>query len=149
MEQQKIIDANDRSVRQVLDKVKYTIDVFQREYKWERKHIEQSIDDLTIKFLVNYMESHVREDVANYGKYYLGSIVVCQKDGKLSIIDGQQRLTSLTLLLIYLNNLQKTRPDKVKFDDLMFSEKYATKSFNLQIEDREKCAERSTEIKKH
>jgi len=139
MEQPKIIDANDRSVRQVLDKIKYTIDVFQREYKWERKHMEQLINDLTIKFLVNYKDTHTREDVANYGKYYLGSIVVCLKDGKRSIIDGQQRLTSLTLLLIYLNNLQKDRPDNVKFDELIFSEKYAKKSFNLQVEDREEC----------
>lgn len=140
MEQQsKIIDANDRSVRQVLDKIKYTIDVFQREYKWERKHMDQLITDLTTKFLSNYKPSHERQEVAKYGKYYLGSVVVCLKGSERSIIDGQQRLTSLTLLLIYLNNLQKSKPDKVKFDELIFSEKYAKKSFNLQVEDREEC----------
>lgn len=135
----KIIDANDRSVRQILDKIKYTINVFQREYKWERKHMEQLINDIASKFLADYKESHEREEVENYSKYYLGSIVICLKDGKRSIIDGQQRLTSLTLLLIFLNNLQKNREMKVKFDELIFSEKFSKKSFNLQVEDREEC----------
>lgn len=135
------IDANDRTVRQVLDKVKYIIDFFQREYKWERKHIEQLIDDLTTKFLTNYKKTHKRRDVKNYDKYYLGPIVLSEKKEGKSIIDGQQRLTSLTLLLIYLNSLQKNRDDKVEIKDLIFSEKYGEKSFNLDVPDRKKCIE--------
>lgn len=140
-EENKIIDANDKSVRQVLDKVKYTLDVFQREYRWERRQIEQLIDDLTTKFLSDYNETDEREDVANYGKYYLGSIVTVSKNGKKSIIDGQQRLTSLTLLLTYLHNLQRDKKDIVNIDELVYSVKFAKKSFNLQIEEREKCME--------
>ena len=37
------IEAKDKTTREVLDQKKYTIDFFQREYKWERKHIEQLI----------------------------------------------------------------------------------------------------------
>lgn len=135
------IDANDRTVRQVLDKVKYIVDFFQREYRWERKHIEQLIDDLTTKFLTNYNKTHKRRDVQNYDKYYLGPIVLSEKKEGKSIIDGQQRLTSLTLLLIYLNSLQKNRDDKVEIKDLIFSEKYGEKSFNLDVPDRKKCIE--------
>jgi len=50
--------------------------------------------------------------------------------------------TAITLLLIYLNNLQKDRKeeDKVKgISDLIFSEKYSKKSFNLQVDDRIEC----------
>jgi len=61
------------------------------------------------------------------------------KDGKRTIIDGQQRLTSVTLLLIYLNNLQKDEDAKVAINDLIFSEKYAEKSYNVQIPDRKQC----------
>ncbi len=104
-EENKIIDANDKNARQILDKVKYTLDVFRREYMWERKQIEQVIEDLTTKFSTDYKETNKREAVANYGKYYLGSIVTVSKNGKKLIIDGQQRLTSLTLLLIYLHML--------------------------------------------
>lgn len=49
----KEIQANDRTIRAVLDKVKYIVDFFQREYRWEKKQIEQLIDDLTTKFLSN------------------------------------------------------------------------------------------------
>lgn len=137
----KKIDANDRTVRQVLDKVKYIVDFFQREYRWERKHIEQLIDDLTTKFLTNYKKTHERKEVQNYDKYYLGPIVLSEKKEGKSIIDGQQRLTSLTLLLIYLNSLQKNRKDKVEIKDLIFSERYGEKSFNLDVPDRRKCIE--------
>lgn len=135
----KEIRAEDKTVRQVLDKVKYVVDYFQREYRWERKHVEQLIDDLTTRFLSNYKETHSRKDVQNYERYYLGPIVVSiKKDGR-SIIDGQQRLTTLTLLLIYLNNLQKNREDNVNVTDLIFSEKYGEKSFNLDVFERREC----------
>lgn len=133
------IHADDKTIREVLDKVKYIVDFFQREYRWERKHIEQLIDDLTTKFLSNYKESDDRKEVQKYEKYFLGPVVLSlKKDGK-SIIDGQQRLTSITLLLIYLNNLQQNRQEKVTINDLIFSEKYAEKSFNIQISDRKEC----------
>ena len=35
------IDAKEKSVRQLLDGEKYDIDEYQREYKWERKHVEE------------------------------------------------------------------------------------------------------------
>ena len=139
--QTKIIRADDKNIRAMLDKTKYIVDFFQREYRWERKHIEQLIDDLTIKFLANYDKAHGRSEVQNYERYYLGPVVLSEGDGSRSIIDGQQRLTSITLLLIYLNNLQKDKEDKVAIQDLIFSEKYAEKSFNLHIEDRSKCME--------
>ncbi|MGH7799498.1 MAG: DUF262 domain-containing protein [Thermodesulfobacteriota bacterium] len=135
------IHADDKAVRQVLDKVKYSIDFFQREYKWGRKQIEQLLKDLTEKLLANFDESHERKDGHNYERYYLGPIVLSMKKDGRSIIDGQQRLTSITLLLIYLNNLQKNREDKVPVNDLIFSEKYAEKSFTLQIDDRKECME--------
>lgn len=133
------IEANDRTVREVLDKVKYTIDVFQREYRWRREHIEQLLTDLTTRFLSNYQETHARREVENYSHYFLGPTILSLKGNLRFIIDGQQRLTSLTLLLIYLNNLQKNRTDKVQISDLIFSEKYASKDYNLQVEDRREC----------
>lgn len=137
----KEIHADDKTVRDVLDKIKYIVDFFQREYRWERKQIEQLIDDLTTKFLANYDALHARKEVQDYERYYLGPIVLSiKKDGR-SIIDGQQRLTSVTLLLIYLKNLQKNRTDAVVLKDLIFSEKYSEKSFNLQVEDRKECVE--------
>ena len=136
------IDADDRSVYDVLNERKYTVDYFQREYSWEPKHIEQLVTDLTSAFLDVYAEGDPRTSVEHYNKYYLGPFVVSSRDGMKSIIDGQQRLTSLTLFLIYLNNLQKELGGKESIEPLVFSEKYGQKSFNIQVEERKKCLER-------
>lgn len=135
------IEAHDRSITEVLDDKKYTVDYFQREYKWEERHIEQLVSDLTSSFLNEYRKEHKRKDIEQYNSYYLGPFVVSVKDGQRSIIDGQQRLTSLTLLLIYLNNLQKELDIAEKLESLIFSEKYGEMSFNIQVEERIPCME--------
>jgi uncharacterized protein with ParB-like and HNH nuclease domain len=136
------IDADDRNVFDVLNERKYTVDYFQREYSWEQKHIEQLVTDLTSTFLDVYEESDPRTAVEHYNNYYLGPFVVSSKDGMKSIIDGQQRLTSLTLFLIFLNNLQKELGGKESIEPLVFSERYGQKSFNIQVEERKKCLEK-------
>ena len=136
------IDADDRNVFDVLNERKYTVDYFQREYSWEQKHIEQLVTDLTSAFLDVYEEGDPRTSVEHYNNYYLGPFVVSSRDGMKSIIDGQQRLTSLTLLLIYLNNLQKELGRNESIEPLVFSERFGQKSFNIQVEERKKCLEK-------
>jgi uncharacterized protein with ParB-like and HNH nuclease domain len=48
------IDADDRTIFDVLNERKYTVDYFQREYSWEQKHIEQLVTDLTSTFIDAY-----------------------------------------------------------------------------------------------
>src|SRR2546421_10387068 len=104
------IDARSKSVRELLDGVKYGIDYYQREYKWTTKQITELLEDLEAKFSDSYREEHGRSQVESYTHYFLGSVVISSRNGQKYIIDGQQRLTSLALLLIYLNNLQRERP---------------------------------------
>ena len=66
------------------------------------------------------------DEVEGYGFYYMGSIICTGTAGASNnIVDGQQRLTSLTLLLIYLNNLQKDESqaayEQVPIDNLIYS----------------------------
>lgn len=136
------IDADDRNVFDVLNERKYTVDYFQREYSWEQKHIEQLVTDLTSTFLNSYTEGDARTDGEHYTNYYLGPFVVSSKDGTKSIIDGQQRLTSLTLFLIFLNHLQKDLGGNETIAPLVFSEVRGKKSFNIQVEERKKCLEK-------
>ena len=63
------IEAHDRKVREVLENRKYTVDYFQREYNWQRKHIEQLITDLTNAFLTEYQEGDTRTEGENYSSY--------------------------------------------------------------------------------
>ena len=135
------IEAHDRTVFQVLNEKKYTVDYFQREYNWQKKHIEQLITDLTSSFLQEYTPGDPRTKGEDYNNYYLGPFVVSEKDGKRSIIDGQQRLTSMTLFLIYLNNLQKELGVSEKLEPMIFSELRGSKSFNIQVDERVHCLE--------
>ena len=125
-----------KTVRELLKGVKYSIDYYQREYKWQDKQICELVDDLSGKFLADYQKDHDRSKVADYSHYFLGSIIISKKDSASYIVDGQQRLTSLTLLLILLRNLQKDKPKKVSIDELIFSEKFDQKSFNIHVEER-------------
>ena len=93
------IEAHHLNLFEVLNEQKYTVDYFQREYSWGKKHIEALVTDLTSAFLNEYTPGDKRDQGENYNNYYLGPFVVSSKDGKRSIIDGQQRLTSLTLFL--------------------------------------------------
>lgn len=135
------IEASDTSINQLLKDQKFTIDYFQREYRWQQKHINLLIEDLTTTFLKSYKEGDKRSEVSNYQSYYLGPVVfsVNTENNKKSIIDGQQRITSITLFLIYLNHLQNSLSQKVAISELIFSEKYGEKSFNMTDEAREDC----------
>ena len=71
----------------------YVIPRYQRAYAWEDKEIVQLIDDIN----------------DSTGDYYIGSLVVAKVKGKVKgkvetyeVVDGQQRLTTLYLLLHYL-----------------------------------------------
>lgn len=133
------IDANPRTIRQLLSGVRYSIEFYQREYLWERRNIEELLEDLQQSFFSSYRESDAREQVEKYGHYFLGSMVINSEGGRRYVIDGQQRLTSLTLLLIYLNNLQKDAPARVKLDDLIFSERFGKKAYNFDVPERAIC----------
>ena len=98
----KSIDGRARTARELLDKAKYAIDFYQREYAWQERQVRELIDDLTGKFLDSYEPEHSRHEVEGYGHYFLGPVVISHKRGKRFVVDGQQRLTTLTLFLIYL-----------------------------------------------
>lgn len=69
----------------------YVIPRYQRAYAWEDKEIVQLIDDIN--------------DIDSSENYYIGSLVVSRIQGKAEtyeVVDGQQRLTTLFLLLQYL-----------------------------------------------
>ena len=131
----KEIKSTPKNLKQLLQNTKYTIHYYQREYRWQEKHIEELIDDLTTEFLENYKPEHKRADVKNYGAYFMGSIIIAGREN--AIIDGQQRFSSLTLLLIYLNN--RLRKKNVTYDtvnQMIFSEAYGEKSFNINVAER-------------
>jgi hypothetical protein len=136
----KKIEGSPKNLKQLLQNTKYSIHYYQREYMWQRKHIEELIDDLTSEFLEYYHPGDSRPAVADYGAYFMGSIVLAGREN--AIIDGQQRFSSLTLLLMYLNNRLKAIGQTYNMiETMIFSESFGTKSFNINVEDRQECME--------
>ena len=122
----------------------FTVDVFQREYRWGKKQVEQMLDDLQNCFENYYdpVKHDTPAEVAEYGFYFLGHIL-CVSGSSFKIVDGQQRLTTLTLLLIYLNNLQKEQQKDgdslIQFNDMIYHDHFGKKIFNINVEEREAC----------
>ena len=134
----KKIEGSPKNLKQLLQNTKYSIHYYQREYMWQRKHIEELIDDLTSEFLDYYKTDDPRQAVADYGAYFMGSIVLAGREN--AIIDGQQRFSSLTLLLMYLNNRLKAIGQSYNMiETMIFSESFGTKSFNINVDDRQDC----------
>lgn len=83
------------------DKEDYLIPVYQRNFAWSEKEITQLIQDI-----IDYIPQN---DSSNKKNYYLGTLVVYERnEGKYSIyetIDGQQRLTTLSILLSVIKNI--------------------------------------------
>ena len=84
------------TIREILSKDEYIIPMYQRNFAWEDKEILQLIDDV--------LDFHNKS--INVENYYIGSLVVYYQEDKnrYEVIDGQQRLTTLTLLAIYLKS---------------------------------------------
>jgi hypothetical protein len=135
------IDGDGRTVRQLLAGQKYSIDYYQREYKWQTKQVTELMDDLATKFLDSYESGHERSDVANYGHYFLGSIIISDKGGVKFVIDGQQRLTTLSLILIFLLHELDDLDQQTQVKELIFSQKFGRRSFNLDVPERTACME--------
>ena len=135
----KEIKGKEKSIRLLLENTRFSIDYYQREYKWQTKQLRELIEDLTEKFLESYEEGDERSAIQNYENYFLGSIILCEKNGNKYIIDGQQRLTTVTLLLIFLKNHLNNEKQKVKISSLVFSDVYGKESFNIDVEERKDC----------
>src|SRR5579883_597759 len=95
------IESQDLSVG-ALFKDFYSVPDFQREYVWQREHVEKLLQDLYDEFYDE--EGHV----VTGPEYFLGSVVACKgEDGTFQLIDGQQRMTTLYLILCMIRDLLK------------------------------------------
>lgn len=76
----------------------FSIPAYQRPYAWETTQVVELLTDLT-----EAMESRTRSD----GFYFLGSVVLVKTHGSPNsrVVDGQQRLTTLTILFSIIRDL--------------------------------------------
>ncbi|GAA7943091.1 DUF262 and DUF1524 domain-containing protein [Helicobacter pylori] len=107
------------------------IPIYQRLYSWEKEQCEQLWDDI-IKIGGN--------DKMN--EHFIGSILYARVDdthsSPLLIIDGQQRLTTITLLLTALRDHWSDKRKEIEDDYLINSDKDGNKKFRLILSESDK-----------
>lgn len=70
---------------------KYVIPIYQRNFAWSEGEIRQLILDIA-------------DASENTDNYYIGTLITYDRGGLFEIIDGQQRLTTLSILLSLIKN---------------------------------------------
>lgn len=125
------------TVRQLFTGHKYRLEYYQREYTWNKSSVTELLDDLISRFLSLYEETHDQKEVNNYRSYFLGPIVTNPTDGYSSLVDGQQRLTTLMLLLIHLNRFTEGIDGAENLEPLVYSTRFGEKTFNIDVPERE------------
>ena len=102
-----IVPSNN-NIEKVFSSITYYIDFYQRDYKWSKENVNSLLDDIFHKFNLEYkqiLDVNDKNIDEHYTWYYLNTYVTNKVEGKNYIVDGQQRLTTLTLILIKLYQL--------------------------------------------
>ena len=86
------IQFTSKKVGELLKEGELRIPSYQRPYKWNRRHIRNLFYDL--------------RDAMGKKEYQIGSVILHENDGHLDIVDGQQRLISISLFLHLLDDLE-------------------------------------------
>ena len=132
-----IIDANSKSIGTLLENAKYTVDYYQREYSWGEEQIDDLLNDLWGAFNSQYSLGDDSAKVSSYDGYFLGAVVITEDEH--SIIDGQQRLTTLLLVLMSLRELSDNKRLNDKLAPLIRTNTSAGESFGVEVEERKAC----------
>ena len=78
----------EKKLKEIFDNSKYVVPLYQRNYAWRKDEIERLLQDVYEAYKNN-----------PNGNYFIGSLVVLKRqNGDLEVIDGQQRLTTLSLV---------------------------------------------------
>ena len=153
----KKIDIMQLDIKHVADLMGYQFNIppFQRGYRWERIHIEKLLDDL-YEFSESLKKAQLKDQenkkwnkenrgnriTDNYdqiGFYCLQPLAVVnkqpsedinKKEKKYDLIDGQQRMTTIYLILHYLSSHQKQLPYNNRKDlkESLYSLSFETRS---------------------
>jgi hypothetical protein len=117
------VNPEKQNINQLFSTTNYYIDFYQREYKWTGAEVKRLLDDIFYHFEQSYTE-HPDLDASEsnvsgrYPWYYLNTYITNKNksDKRTFVVDGQQRLTTLTLILLALYRL--CAPEKLNSPDL-------------------------------
>nr|WP_280558528.1 DUF262 domain-containing HNH endonuclease family protein [Clostridium perfringens] len=106
------------------NKFLFEIPDYQRAYSWTKENLKQLVEDIGESVELNKARGNKEFD--QYEPYFLGSIVLCSKEykddgcGIYDVIDGQQRLTSIIMLIAAIRDLIDNEEYKKVLSDLIY-----------------------------
>lgn len=109
-----LITPHDQTLRKVFNAQRsYFIDIYQREYRWNGEQVNTLLGDIEDRFLQHDFRKtnprDIQEDVLErFEPYFLNTFLTHTTAANTSIVDGQQRLTTLLLIFIKLYRILKT-----------------------------------------
>lgn len=118
------IHAQERPIRQIFcNEFAFNIPSYQRPYSWGLDQTGELLSDL-LTASEGFMPQVTASTKKEIPPYFLGSIVIVksEQDPEAEVIDGQQRLTTLSLLLSALRVSFKDEKHKSTFASLVFEE---------------------------
>ncbi|WP_326637450.1 DUF262 domain-containing HNH endonuclease family protein [Streptosporangium sp. NBC_01755] len=122
------------TVRTLFEWNSFALDYYQREYTWTRHEVSTLIDDLSQRFLSQWNPLHDQEEASRYAPYFLGPYVYHESRGRTFLVDGQQRVTTLHLVLIYLRQLLLDQEMWINVDELeglTYTARHGRRSFKV------------------
>jgi len=108
---QSLITPNAHTINKVFsEKDRYYIDIYQRDYKWQKSQVETLLRDIELRFNLSKRNikdpKNIKKDVLeNFKPYFLNTYLTCKTTNYVSIVDGQQRLTTFLIMLIALRRM--------------------------------------------
>ncbi|MFG1759768.1 GmrSD restriction endonuclease domain-containing protein [Micromonospora echinofusca] len=135
------IDGRGYSVRELFGK-RYGLEHYQREYSWERGHVRELLADLSRRFLSQWRPDHDRGRILEYRPYFLGSFVCYPAGPVRNLVDGQQRFTTLHLLLIHLKKLlveQAENDTATMVGQLVSTYAVGRHQYTISVAERDSC----------
>lgn len=105
----KTLEAHDKLIREIFEgSYQFEIPDYQRPYAWTTGQATELFDDL-------YSAMQDARVSGSGSQYFLGSIVLIKndRDPKSSVVDGQQRLTTLTMLFAVLRTVMPDAADDI------------------------------------
>lgn len=115
------IDAKEKAIRDVFHRdYAFSIPAYQRPYSWGTDQAKTLLSDL----LAASVGFNVGMDVNGVTPYFLGSIVVIKRENQpeAQVIDGQQRLTTLAILISALRTLFADDKRKATFGEFVLEQ---------------------------
>jgi hypothetical protein len=132
------------TVEQLFSEHQFGLDHYQREFIWDREAVQILLADLLRRFRASWRPTDSREAAANYEPYFLGPFVYFQDGGTTYLVDGQQRITTLHLLLLHMRGLLKEQEevaDVAELDKLIAKTKFGKRTFSVNIAERAELLE--------